>query len=196
VTDKFPNFAALAEVYKKDVDYKICARPVDHSRLLVIAPHGGKIEPRTSRLAKAIAGSEHSLYLFEGIMQSHNKHLHITSHNFDEPCALKMISDCDVAIGIHGRCDRDDKKGVYLGGRDKKFKKCLDESIRKAGFTSKMHGHDFPAEKKLNICNRGLSKKGAQIEIPKTLRDEFLKDEVQLERFANSIRQAITTYLN
>jgi len=196
MADRFSSFAALAEVYKKNVDYSIYARPVDGSRLLVIAPHGGGIEPGTSELTKAIAGSEHSLYLFEGLMQSHNKHLHITSHNFDETCALKMVSDCDVAIGIHGRCDRDDETGVYLGGLDEEFKECLDQSIRDAGFETKMDGHDFPAEKKLNICNRGLSEKGAQIEIPKTLRDEFLKDEGQLERFANSIRQAIATYLN
>ena len=115
--DKYGDFAELAAKHEKGVDYKITARPVVGSRILIIAPHGGKTEPGTSRLAKKIAGSDYSLYLFEGKMGSDNLDLHITSHKFDEPYACQMVSNSDTAIGIHGRQDdsKDDCE-IYIGG--------------------------------------------------------------------------------
>jgi phage replication-related protein YjqB (UPF0714/DUF867 family) len=38
----------------------------------VIAPHGGGIDQYTSDIARAIAGAEFNLYLFEGISRSGN----------------------------------------------------------------------------------------------------------------------------
>ena len=54
--------------------------------MAVVAPHGGGIERATSAIARAIAGGDHNLYLFEGRLPSLNyERLHLTSHRYDEP---------------------------------------------------------------------------------------------------------------
>jgi phage replication-related protein YjqB (UPF0714/DUF867 family) len=194
MADKFSNFTKLANARREGVDYRICSRPIDDSLLLIIAPHGGKIEKGTSELANAIAGSDHSLYLFEGMMRNNNRDLHITSHNFDEPRALEMISNCHTAIGIHGRRDCRDSEGIYLGGLDEGFKSHIDRSLREAGYATKIEGHKFLANCPDNICNRGQTKKGVQMELPLTLRGDLLDDMDQLKKMADAIRAAINTH--
>lgn len=170
--DKFKNFSELKKVFDENVDYKIDEKPVDGSILLVIAPHAGKIEKHTSKLTKKIAGENYSYYLFEGIRDSKNCKLHITSHNFDEPKALAMLGNCEIALGIHGRQDRDDPDTIYIGGRDKEFKQILKQYLHLERFKAKISGHPFPAKKRNNVCNRGKMKMGAQLELPTSLRNE------------------------
>ncbi len=196
MTDKFENFESLANAHHEGIDYRVCARPIDGCRLLVIAPHGGKIEKGTSELACAIAGSDHSLYLFEGLMQRNNGHLHITSHNFDEPRALGMVSNCQTAIGIHGRQDAGDATCIYIGGLDGHLKSHISTSLQEAGYATRLEGHKFLAKHPRNICNQGKNKKGAQIELPKTLRDHLLKDEAELRKMSNAMRAAIAAYFS
>ena len=63
------------------------------SGIAVIAPHGGRIERGTSEVARAIAGEDLDLYLFEGCLPSLNfETLHLTSRHFDEPRALGLIA--------------------------------------------------------------------------------------------------------
>ena len=57
------------------------------SRVLIIAPHGGRIEVGTSELAALIAADEHNLFSFEGLKpRGHNRELHITSRCFEPKC--------------------------------------------------------------------------------------------------------------
>jgi phage replication-related protein YjqB (UPF0714/DUF867 family) len=66
-----------------------CLVLVPESRIAIIAPHGGGIEPGSSTIARAIAGEDINMYLFEGIkVAKGNAIVHIASHHFDEPRCL------------------------------------------------------------------------------------------------------------
>lgn len=166
--DRYPSFEALAEVEAENEDYRIVTerRP---SRILVLAPHGGGIEPGTSELAKEVAGREHSLYLFEGLKRTGNRSLHITSHKFAEPRCLELLASAETVLAVHG-CSG--KSRVCVGGLDREFAASLYAAFVKAGLPALLHGHKFPARRQDNICNRGTRGMGAQLEISQDLRAE------------------------
>jgi len=78
--DHYHSYSELAEHEVEGTDFTITVFRRPFSAVAVIAPHGGKIEPRTSEIARAIAGEDFNLYLFEGIKKRGNyAALHITS---------------------------------------------------------------------------------------------------------------------
>jgi len=167
--DRYNNFDHLAACEKEGVDYTISVVRRPSSVVAVIAPHGGKIEPRTAEIASAIAGGELNLYLFEGIKASGNyAALHITSHRFDEPCCLALIRECSTVVAIHG-CTGNDER-VLLGGLDVNLKACISEALQQAGLRVQTDGHIFQAADSNNTCNRGLTGMGVQIELSRPLR--------------------------
>lgn len=185
---EFPNYAALAAAHAEGRDYHITTRQVPRARAVIVAPHGGKIEPRTSDIAQAIAGHEHSLYLFEGTMKDDNwELLHITSHNFDEPRCLDLVRAHEVVLAIHGCGNLDGAPdAIYFGGLDDAGKARIAEALRQAWFDARVKGHKFPGKEPNNICNRGSTGMGIQLEISRALRD-FM----DLNRFATAIRGAL-----
>jgi phage replication-related protein YjqB (UPF0714/DUF867 family) len=123
----------------------------------------------TSAIARAIAGSNYNLYLFEGIRRSHNyERLHLTSRLFDEPECLALLADCSVVVTVHGCKGNEDR--VLLGGLDRKLKQRLASSLAAAGIARQADGHAFPATDPNNICNRGRTRRGVQLEISGSLR--------------------------
>lgn len=89
--DRYGSFSALLEHEIEGVDYRI--RMEDRSsRVAIIAPHGGLVEPATSQIALGIAADSFSFYCFEGLGADRLHHeLHITSEHFDEPTALSLV---------------------------------------------------------------------------------------------------------
>ena len=57
--DKYSSFEELQRHETLDKDFTLSFRNAG-SRVTIIAPHGGKIEPRTSDLAKRIAGENYN----------------------------------------------------------------------------------------------------------------------------------------
>ena len=55
----------------------------------------------------------------------------------------------------------------------------------------KTTGHGLPGEEPTNICNSGRRKAGAQLELPRTLRDELVVDASLRQTFAAAVRGAI-----
>ena len=82
---------------------------------MILAPHGGKIEPATTEVAEAIAGIDYSFYSFEGLKADGNGVLHIESHLFDEPRALEAIEKADIIVTVHGQVDQKEEF-VMVGG--------------------------------------------------------------------------------
>jgi phage replication-related protein YjqB (UPF0714/DUF867 family) len=174
---------ALAQMEGADFHVRIERRP--ESPVVILAPHGGAIEAGTSEIARDIAGSDFNLYLFEGIRKSGNyAALHLTSHRFDEPRCLNLVSGCDHVIAIHG-C-RGDKPQALLGGLDAALKKRLCEAIAASGTETHLLGHQFRAVHPRNICNRGRRGAGVQVELTSALR---------LERPSHGIVRAIRSVL-
>ena len=193
MADQFESFETLAEVMVEGRDYQIVRNFPDGSLAAIVAPHGGKIEPHTSELARMIAEQCFAFYAFEGMLPSGNRNLHVTSHNFDEPIALDLVARVDVVVGIHGMQDRTDGVNVCLGGLDTDLIELLSDELEGVGINSMKTGHDFPARHPSNICNRGRSATGAQLEISSSMRKGLFRPAGKTERatFADCVRRAV-----
>jgi phage replication-related protein YjqB (UPF0714/DUF867 family) len=169
---KYRNFEDLASHEVEGVDY--CIRTRSDGATLILAPHGGGIEPGTSELADAIAATEHSLYLFEGLKGSGNRGLHITSSHFDEKTCCEMLARADLVIAIHG--EEQDNAAVFIGGLDRASIDRLSRSLTSAGFAVKTPDNDrLAGQARANVCNRGRGGAGVQLEITDGLRSSFFR---------------------
>ena len=165
----YTSYADLSAAQRRGHDYDIQIRRRRHSPIAIIAPHGGNIEDGTSEVAKDIAGDDFNLYLFEGIRSWHNyTALHLTSHRFDEPECLALISNCTHVVAIHG-CGGEEPS-VLLGGLDVELKNQIATALRERQVVAHAAGHRFPATHPNNIVNRGARDRGVQLEIAHPLR--------------------------
>ena len=188
--DKYGSYAELSEREAEGRDYRIRSLPADGSVVGILAPHGGKIEFLTSELARSIAGSEHNFYAFEGIKRNNNADLHVTSSNFDEPNALELVRSCDVVVTIHGLGSGEMR--AQVGGRDDALRSRIVQNLKAAGFQCSAEAvGPFAGTDAQNICNRGRSGAGAQIEICAGLRRTLQEDKVKYGEFAAAVRAAL-----
>lgn len=169
LAQNFKSFDDLEVAYKEGVHYRIAISRGHHPQIAVIAPHGGAIERPTSQIAADIARDDFSCYLFEGIRKANNyKALHLTSEYFDEPRCLEFIAGCDRVVTVHG-CDGDEI-AVLLGGLDAELTALIADALAAEEVVAKLSGHQFFGTKTTNICNRGRSGVGAQMELTAALR--------------------------
>jgi phage replication-related protein YjqB (UPF0714/DUF867 family) len=164
------DYEHLAEHYKEGVDFAVHVTTRERSGVAVLAPHGGRIEGRTSEIARLIAGDEHRLYLFEGLRTTGDNFdcLHLASNRFDEPRALDLIAGCDTVVAVHGYAASG--PDVLLGGLNEELKRDIAQALEETGFSCLADGHRFPGRDPRNICNRGRSGEGVQIELSEDLR--------------------------
>ena len=189
--DTYKSFADLKAHEREGTDFRIRVAK-RRSPVAVIAPHGGKIEARTSAITMAIADDLFSSYCFEGLKKKHNETLHITSHRFDEPRCLALIAKCDRVVGVHGLSGI--RKMVIVGGRDRALRNRICAGLTAARFNAVVGaGGRYSANDPRNICNRGKKKKGVQLEITRALRSSLKGN--RLARFADSIREVLTSAL-
>lgn len=188
MTDRFQNYADLSAEMLRDDDYQIRAEDRG-SAVVILAPHGGTIEPETSLIAEAIAGSDYSYYLFEALKAGAHGDFHITSHRFDEPQALELVAGATLAVAIHGRKD-DGTETVWLGGRAEALRDAIGAALRDAGFDAAPNT-TLPGVHETNICNRTRSGEGVQLELPRSLRRILAEDADILERFCLAVRGAL-----
>lgn len=168
----FTSFAELTQHYVRDVDYQVRTRIDLNSQVAIIAPHAGDIENMTSEITDYICEDQFSYYLFEGMLPppySGYQCLHLTSTRFDDPVCLDLIADCPVVVSIHG-C-KGNVPEVLLGGLDDELKARLADGLRDAGVPVRTERHAFPGIHPHNICNRGASGKGVQLEFSDGLRN-------------------------
>jgi len=182
--DTYNSFDDLKKLEKLNKDYKISIRDVG-SPITIIAPHGGKIEPRTSDIAKNIAKRNFNCYCFEGIKKRTNATLHITSHKFDEPHALNLIKLSKIVISIHA-CTGN-RSLVYLGGLDTDLIKTIEIELKNKGIHVSKDNHTFRGVNPHNICNRGITQQGVQLEITRGLRD----DSEKISLISEGVRAAL-----
>jgi phage replication-related protein YjqB (UPF0714/DUF867 family) len=170
--DRYGSFAELAESEKEGRDY--CLEFEDReTEIVVMTPHGGGIEQGTSEIVKAVAGEELSYYCFNGIKRSGNKDLHIGSTRFDEPSGVALVERSQAAVAIHGLEGQGEV--IQVGGLDEDLKGGLLQALLDAGFEAREddshHSGTFPS----NLCNRGATGQGVQLEIPEGLRRTMFK---------------------
>lgn len=182
-TDKYSSYAELSKNEAVGVDYEIVTRS-SMSGVLIVAPHGGGIEPGTSWIAKKIAGENFSLYCFNGLKHRGNSDLHITSHLFDEPRCIEMLKQHDVVITIHG-C-QGDENSVHLGGLDDSLVDEFNSEITRLCEHVNV-SRKFPGREKTNICNMGRTSAGVQFELTRGFRD----NPAARERFIEIVRGVV-----
>ncbi len=193
MADRYRDFADLAAHETEGQDYAIEVL-VDGrvSDVLVMAPHGGGIEPNTCRLAREIAGEDLTFYAFKGIKPGRgNKVLHITSHRFDEPRALELAQEANVVLAIHGKSGSG--KFMMVGGRNTSLVNDLVAAvnglIQLQTPTSSVAGSNPK-----NICNRCRCG-GAQFELSRGLRSQLARAGELRRTFVHAVRRVLLSYV-
>lgn len=165
----FLSFSDLAAAYVQNQDYRIVVVPRPESSTAILAPHGGPIEAFTSDIARGIAGEEYGLYLFEGLMRAGNfASLHLSSDRFDEPACLQLLQHCDRVISIHG-CNAPGEV-VLVGGLDITLGQAVAARLQAASIGCEQAPPELAGADPRNVCNRGRSGKGVQLEVSHELR--------------------------
>lgn len=220
--DAFANYSELSARYREGVDYRV--RAINRSSpVVVLAIHGGKIEVGTTELAEQIAGSDLSFYTFEGLRPEapndvglrprRNGVLHLTSHHFDEPRAVNLVTQrstspeapgghlgpSEYCVSVHGFFEDADKQIACVGGGNAELRDRIAQEIRQTFPDSAESGADrirvevpcrrFGGTDPMNIANR-CRQKGVQIELSHTLRRRVLGNHQFSERLADAIRNA------
>ncbi len=184
---RYCSFKQLENQQALNKDYRISICDVG-SDITVIAPHGGKIEPRTSTVGRLVAGENYNCYCFEGIKEINNCCLHLTSHQFDEPHAVDILSRSSVVVAVHACKDRESI--VYLGGLDRVLKHLIAWELRARTIETAMDHPVFRGVNPDNICNRGATGRGVQLELSRGLRD----NEIKTQKTAEGVRTALGLY--
>ena len=190
--DVYKSFQQLKARQDRNVDYRISYHN-GPSSTLVMAIHGGSIEPGTSQLAKEVAKrSGADWYTFEGIKKSNNSRLHITSSRFNEPTARSLVAKSQQTLSIHG-CTGSSKI-TYVGGRDKQLAAQVRSRLKAAGFRIGTVSSHLDGTSVYNICNRNDIGKGVQLEISKAQRNAFYsggKSTDTFHRYAAALAKAL-----
>jgi phage replication-related protein YjqB (UPF0714/DUF867 family) len=193
MTSPYRSFEELKSRELEGKDYQIRSHLRDE-RVLIMAPHGGKIEPTTTMIAEAIAGENYSCYSFEGLKEEGNGVLHIESHLFDEPQALQAVKEADVVITVHGQLNHQEGF-IMVGGLHVDLRSEIRRRLEAAGFQTRTPPEGLQGIDSENICNRGRLKGGIQLEVSRKERDLLKTDKERLERFASAVREAIQRFL-
>ncbi len=200
--DEYSDFANLSDNEIEGRDYQILVNKQD-SPIVIMAIHGGGIEPGTSEIAKAIAHGHLSLYCFEGIKSGGNDVLHITSTHFDEPKCLNLAQQSDIVVTIHGCYDKSEQ--VYIGGLHGEFIDQIIETMNGSGIIAVKDVSNHSGEYTRNICNMGRFHKGLQLELSEGLRINMFRSLSKRGRthtmplfgeFVSSVRKVLLTLDN
>ncbi|GGY04300.1 hypothetical protein GCM10010299_04230 [Streptomyces tanashiensis] len=191
-------------------------------RTAILALHGGGIEIGTSELALGIAGYDpadvtetskpilsttYDYFLFEGLLSTGNKDLHVTSRNCDDHVALSLAASHLNVLSLHG-CKYEqlgmpepaiwpptsDPRLAVVGGLNEDFRAALVYEIGKAGFPVvdafdsryATRLQDFNGSHVTNPCNLTMLRKGAQIEMTTELRQSLFGDSSSRSKRAST----------
>ena len=207
--DKYENFEDLKSNEPEslfDIVYK------NHrSRILIFSPHAGGIEQGTSEICVYIAGNTFSYYLFAGNGRD-CKRLHITSNHFDEPILLRLLTEHQHAVSIHGmRNEMKHEAGadIFLGGLNRALIGITTKILIDYHFETKNNfenpGSKLGGKDPANVTNKCMSGEGMQVEISEDLRSQFFQGDFKkktgrkettemFKKFCNAIVQSMTIF--
>jgi phage replication-related protein YjqB (UPF0714/DUF867 family) len=155
---------------------------------IVLALHGGGIEPGTSEIALAVAGYHpatfahatdcfglHDLWIFEGLLADCNSKLHVTSTHYDDPIASKLVQISKRCISLHGLKDAAANGKIQIGGLDTELMSTVLEELTAAGIPAVIGNDDSDTNGSdpANICNKTTTGAGAQLEMGAAYRESL-----------------------
>jgi phage replication-related protein YjqB (UPF0714/DUF867 family) len=172
------------------------ATDAPETQKIVMAIHGGGIEPGTSEIALAVAGYHpdtlvasvddlglHDFWLFEGLLPSGNGKLHVTASHYDEPIATELVQNARRCISLHGCSDTQANGKIQIGGLDLELRDIVLEELTIAGIpaeitTNKMLGGESPD----NIANKTKILGCVQLEMGTSYRSSLFGTNTQPQR--------------
>lgn len=162
-------------------DFRVAFGDTKIDLCLLIAPHGGGIEPGSSEIMRAVAElGGWAWYEFAGFLRQGNKAaLHITSIDFDEPTLRSMLPQAGFIVAFHGASESRETI-VYVGGKWRLGRQTVTESINAtygehgiravdaidSGVPAHLRGVDDS-----NITNLGKRAEGVQLEFSRGARN-------------------------
>lgn len=175
------------EAEEDDYEFEIEEEDRD-ARVLVMAPHGGGIEPGTTPLARSIAADDFVFYSFKGVSDGGNRCLHVTSTSFDEPEAVRLAEQAEVVLAVHGKSG--DGEFVMVGGRHSELVDQVQDLLEKLEIETRDPTPRVAAASPRNICNR-CQEGGVQLELSKPLRKRFKRDSDLRYRFVRRLHRLL-----
>jgi len=172
------------------------ATDAPETQKIVMAIHGGGIEPGTSEIALAVAGYHpdtlvtsiddlglHDFWLFEGLLPSGNGKLHVTASHYDEPIATELVQNARRCISLHGCSDTQANGKIQIGGLDLELGNIVLEELTIAGIpaeitTNEKLGGDLPN----NIANKTKILGCVQLEMGTSYRSSLFGTNTQPQR--------------
>jgi phage replication-related protein YjqB (UPF0714/DUF867 family) len=176
------------------------ARTDETPRTVILAPHGGGIEPGTSELCLAVAGYHpanlpqnppagvtYDYWMLEGVREDDNRLLHVTSTGCDDDMAVSLCAGSLNALALHGFAD--DDQVVLVGGATpdstpNPLRDLLLDGLRDAHFDARGagQGRELNGNATCNIVNRTMLGMGAQLELSTPLRDAMFTEHSRPRR--------------
>jgi len=172
------------------------ATDAPETQKIVMAIHGGGIEPGTSEIALAVAGYHpdtlvasvddlglHDFWLFEGLLPSGNGKLHVTASHYNDPIATELVQNARRCISLHGCSDTQANGKIQIGGCDIELRDIVLEELTIAGIpaeitTNQMLGGDLPD----NIANKTKILGCVQLEMGTSYRSSLFGTNTQPQR--------------
>lgn len=190
------TYRSVEELLAREWDHVQIDNRVDgRSRIAVLAPHAGEIEPFTGEIARAVAGKEHRFYGFAGKAPQGNARLHVTSTRFDEPRLRTVLNGARTAIAIHGAAGDEDAL-TLLGGVNRTLMDAIQWALEQAGFAVMRAPTHLAGGDPRNVVNR-VPEGGVQLELTRRLREDlrrgFLR-KVRFDCYVQAIRAAVAEY--
>jgi phage replication-related protein YjqB (UPF0714/DUF867 family) len=182
------------------------ARTDETPRTVILAPHGGGIEPGTSELCLGVAGYHpanlpenppagvtYDYWMLEGVREDDNRLLHVTSTGCDDDMAVSLCAGSLNALALHGFRPEppdfsEDDQVVLVGGandtRRNALRDLLLEGLRAAHFDARdsAGNGELDGNAECNIVNRTLLGMGAQLELSTPLRDAMFTEHSRPRR--------------
>lgn len=173
-------------------------QPADASETqkIIMAIHGGGIERGTSEIALAVAGYHpdtlvtsvdglglHDFWVFEGLLPSDNRKLHVTASQYDEPIATELVQNARRCISLHGCLDSQAKGKIQLGGRDHELRDIVLEELTIAGIPAEITTDPMLDGDLIdNIANKTKIGGCVQLEMGTSYRSSLFRTNTRLQR--------------
>lgn len=188
------NYAEIIDAgYQRGKDFRVVTGNREQVRnCLLVAPHGGSIEPMTSEIVSAVALiSNRTYYLFEGHLPRNNWNaLHMDSTSFDEPDFESLVERTEVVVSFHG-AERDQGRNIYIGGLHEKGRGLMVEALNgslgqfeilSVDATGGVGAQSIAGLHPRNLTNRGQTGRGIQLEFSEDARLVFFAGKSRMGR--------------
>ena len=205
MADTYADSYELMKNRKYEDEFSIKMRKRGESGVIYFTPHGGGVESGCSELSEFSADPEDSYYCFEGRLGSGNSVLHVTSTNFNEPNARKIVAEHDIAVSYHGYADNL-IKNTKIGGLDSALRAMIGEEFTAAGIAweQEPEGSSIAGAEPDNIVNVTRRKMGVQLEISTLQRSAFFGTNTaagrrntrnaEFDAYVSAIKKAVARY--